>query len=325
MLNIVLMPLVAALALALGGIPTAAEEYPTRPVQVIVPFGSGSGSDVIARILFERIGSRINQSFVIENRPAAGGNVGTAAVAKAPADGYTLLFNASGPLTINKTLYKNLPYDPERDFEPISLVAILPNIMVVSGKLPVATVSDFVALAKKNETPLNYSSPGNGTSTHIAGAYFAHIAGLKMSHVPYRSTTQLIGDLIAGEVPLSFLFLSSVTGPIQTGQAKALAVTSSQRLSALPQVPTMGEAGYPAAESAGWFAVLAPKGTPKVVVDKLNRQIVEAIADPVIMGKFKDLGALPTASTPADLQQFISSEIVKWREVLAKTGVTIEQ
>ena len=220
MLKIVLMPLVAALAVALGGIPTVAEEYPTRPVQVIIPFGSGSGSDVIARILFERIGSRINQSFVIENRPAAGGNVGTAAVAKASPDGYTLLFNASGPLTINKTLYKNLPYDPERDFEPISLVAILPNIMVVSAKLAVATVSDFVALAKKNETSLNYSSPGNGTSTHIAGAYFAHIAGLKMTHIPYRSTTQLIGDLIAGEVPLSFLFYRALQAPYRRAKLR---------------------------------------------------------------------------------------------------------
>jgi len=196
-MTIVRMPLVAALAVALGGFSAAAQEYPTRPVQVIVPFGGGSGSDVIARILFERIGSRTNQSFVIENRPAAGGNVGTAAVAKAPPDGYTLLFNASGPQAINKSLYKNLPYDPERDFEPISLVAIVPNIMVVSAKLAVTTASDFVALAKKTETSINYSSPGNGTSTHIAGAYFAHIAGLKMTHVPYRSTTQLVGDLIA--------------------------------------------------------------------------------------------------------------------------------
>ena len=324
-MTIVRMPLVAALAVALGGFPAAAQEYPTRPVQVIVPFGGGSGSDVIARILFERIGSRTNQSFVIENRPAAGGNVGTAAVAKAPPDGYTLLFNASGPQAINKSLYKNLPYDPERDFEPISLVAIVPNIMVVSAKLAVTTASDFVALAKKTETSINYSSPGNGTSTHIAGAYFAHIAGLKMTHVPYRSTTQLVGDLIAGEVPLSFLFLSAVAGPMQTGQVKALAVTSSLRLGALPQVPTMREAGYPAAESAGWFAVLAPKGTPKVVVDKLNSQIVEAMADTNITAKFNELGALPMASTSAELQQFISSEIVKWREVLARTGITIEQ
>ena len=324
-MTIVRMLLVAALAVALGGFPAAAQEYPTRPVQVIVPFGGGSGSDVIARILFERIGSRTNQSFVIENRPAAGGNVGTAAVAKAPPDGYTLLFNASGPQAINKSLYKNLPYDPERDFEPISLVAIVPNIMVVSAKLAVTTASDFVALAKKNETSINYSSPGNGTSTHIAGAYFAHIAGLKMTHVPYRSTTQLVGDLIAGEVPLSFLFLSAVAGPMQTGQVKALAVTSSLRLGALPQVPTMREAGYPAAESAGWFAVLAPKGTPKVVVEKLNSQIVEAMADTNITAKFNELGALPMASTPAELQQFISSEIVKWREVLARTGITIEQ
>ncbi len=321
----VLTPVIGALALALHAGGVAAQDYPTKPIQVILPFGGGSGSDVIARILFERVGNKIGQRFVIENRPGAGGNVGTAAVAKASPDGYTLLFNASGPLTINQSLYKNLPYDPEKDFEAISLVAILPNIMVVSAKLPVSTVSEFIAFAKKSPKPLNYSSPGNGTSTHIAGAYFAHLAGLTMTHVPYRSTAQLVGDLISGEVPLSFLLLSSVAGPIQNGQAKALAVTSSQRLAALPNVPPMREAGMKDYESAGWFAVVAPKGTPQPIVTRLNREIAEAIADPAIAARFRELGALPAASTPAELQKFISSETAKWRKVIAETGVSIDQ
>ena len=311
-----------ALAFALHAGAAAADDYPSRPVQVIVPFGGGSGSDVIARIVFDRVGSKLNQRFVIDNRPAAGGNVGTGAVAKADPDGYTILFSAAGPLAINKSLYKNLPYDPEQDFEPVSLVAILPNVMVVSGKLPVATVGEFIAHAKKSPAPVNFSSPGNGTATHIAGVYFAHLAGLRMTHVAYRSTTQLVGDLIAGEVPLSFLLLTSVRGPIDAGQAKALAVTSGQRLAGLPNVPTMREAGVSDYELAGWFAVMAPKGTPKPIVDKLNREIADAVADPAIAAKFSELGALPAANTPAELRQFIAREVAKWRGVITQTGVT---
>jgi tripartite-type tricarboxylate transporter receptor subunit TctC len=314
-----------ALALGVCAHPVLAQDYPSRPVEVIVPFGAGSGSDLIARFMFDRIGTRLNQRFVIDNRPAAGGNVGTAAAAKAAPDGYTLLFNASGPLAINKSLYKSLPYDPEQDFEPVSLVAMLPNIMVVSGTLPVSSVSEFIDLAKKSPSPLNYSSPGNGTSTHISGAYFAHVTGLKMTHVPYRSTTQLISDLISGQVPLSFLFLSAVAGPVQTGQLKALAVTSPQRLAALPSTPTARESGVANYESTGWFAVVAPKGTPKPIVDRLNKEIVDAIADPAVIAKFSELGAIAKSSTPAELRDFMAKETVKWRDVIASTGITIEQ
>ena len=312
-----------ALALHLGT--AAAQEYPQRPVQVIVPFGGGSGSDVIARILFERIGRKLGQNFVIDNRPAAGGNVGSAAVAKSAPDGYTLLFNASGPLAVNKALYKNLPFDPEQDFEPISLVAILPNLLVVSGKMPVASVSEFIALASRSPTPLNYSSPGIGSSTHIAAAYFAHATGLKMTHVPYLSTTQLVGDLISGEVPVSFLFLSAVAGPVQAGQVKALAVTGGDRLSALPNVPTVREAGVSNYESAGWFAVVGPRGMPGPIVERLNREIADALAAPDIVAKLGELGAHPKASTPAQLRQFMSSETAKWKDVIARTGISVEQ
>jgi tripartite-type tricarboxylate transporter receptor subunit TctC len=317
--------MVATLALGLGGHAVLAQDYPSRPVEVIVPFGAGSGSDLLARVMFDRIGTRLNQRFVIDNRPAAGGNVGTAAAAKAAADGYTLLFNASGPLTINKSLYKSLPYDPEQDFDPVSLVAVLPNIMVASATLPVSSVSEFIAYAKKSPSPLNYSSPGNGTSTHISGAYFAHVTGLKMTHVPYRSTTQLVSDLISGQVPLSFLFLSAVAGPVQTGQLKALAVTSTQRIAALPSTPTMRESGVADYESAGWFAVVAPKGTPKAIVERLNREIVDAIADPAVVAKFSELGAIAKTSTPAELRDFMAKETIKWRDVIASTGITIEQ
>ena len=320
------LKLLVALLLTMVALPRAsAQDYPSRPVQVIVPFGGGSGSDVVARLLFERVGEKLGGRFVIDNRPAAGGNVGTAAAAKAAPDGYTLLFNASGPLTVNKTLYRNLPYDPEADFDPISLVAVLPNILVVSGKLPVSSVSEFIAHVKRSPTPVNYSSPGNGTSTHLAAAYFAHLTGLTMTHVPYRSTTQLIGDLIAGEVPVSFLLLSAILGPVQTGQLNALAVTSTRRLSALPNVPTLQEAGVASYDSAGWFAVLAPKGTPGAITDRINQEIRAALSDPAFASKLAELGAIPAASTPAELKAFISAETAKWRKVISDTGIPVEQ
>jgi tripartite-type tricarboxylate transporter receptor subunit TctC len=313
------------LALVLPALPAQAQSYPTRPIQVIVPFAGGSGSDVIARIVLERMGDSLGQRFVVDNRPAAGGNVGTQAGAKAPADGYNLLFSTIGPLAINKALYPNLGYDPEKDFEPISLVAILPNIMVVSSSMPVKTVSEFIDFAKKSPTAINYSSPGNGTSTHISAAYFAHVAGLKMTHVPYRVTPQLISDLMTGEVPVSFLLLSSVNSAIQSGKARALAITSSKRLEALPEVPTMAEAGVPNYESAAWFALVAPKGTPKPIVDKLNQEVRAALADPAVLARFKDLGTIAAPGTPEELAKFISAETAKWQDVITRTGVTVQQ
>jgi tripartite-type tricarboxylate transporter receptor subunit TctC len=313
------------LALVLPALPAQAQSYPTRPIQVIVPFAGGSGSDVIARIVLERMGDSLGQRFVVDNRPAAGGNVGTQAGAKAPADGYNLLFSTIGPLAINKALYPNLGYDPEKDFEPISLVAILPNIMVVSSSMPVKTVSEFIDFAKKSPTAINYSSPGNGTSTHISAAYFAHVAGLKMTHVPYRVTPQLISDLMTGEVPVSFLLLSSVNSAIQSGKARALAITSSKRLEALPEVPTMAEAGVPNYESAAWFALVAPKGMPKPIVDKLNQEVRAALADPAVLARFKDLGTIAAPGTPEELAKFISAETAKWQDVITRTGVTVQQ
>jgi tripartite-type tricarboxylate transporter receptor subunit TctC len=317
-----LSKIVVLFALFGSGI-AGAQEYPARPVTVVIPFSAGSASDVIARIVLERMGTTMGRRFVVDNRPAAGGNVGTAAVAKAEPDGYTILMSASGPLAANKALYPNLGYDPERDFQPISLYASLPNIVVVSAKLPVNTLAELTDYVKKNRN-VPYGSVGNGSSQHLAGAYFEQIAGVQMTHVPYRVTAQLVSDLVAGEVPVSFQLLPNVVGQIKSGQVRPLAVAANKRLTALPDVPTAAEVGVQGYESAAWFAFLAPRGTPRPIVDRLHQEIAVAMADPAVRGRFVDYGAEPLASTPEELGRHISAEIVKWRGIITKGGITLD-
>lgn len=321
--------LIALAVIALLPIPTqaqtqtAAQDYPARPVTVVVPFSAGSASDVIARVVLERMGTAMGRPFVVDNRPAAGGNVGTQAVARALPDGYTIVMSASGPLAVNRVLNPNLGYDPERDFAPIALYASLPNVVVVSTKLPIGSLADLVDYAKKNpNTP--YGSVGNGSSQHLAGALFEQMAGAKMTHVPYRQTGQLVTDLVSGQVPVSFQLVPNVLGQIKSGQLRALAVADDKRLPALPDVPTAAEAGIQGYQSAAWFAFLAPANTPKPIVDRLHREVVAAMNDPAVRARFADMGAVPLASSPEELGKHISAEIVKWRGLIAKAGIVSE-
>jgi len=307
--------------LACGG--AFAQDYPARPVTVIVPFSGGSASDVIARIVLERMAQSIGQRFVVDNRPAAGGTVGTAAAAKAAPDGYTLVMGASGPLAVNKILLPDLGYDPEKDFEPISMYASLPNIVVVSSKLPARTLAEFVDYVRKNPN-LPYGSVGNGSSQHLAGAYFEQLVGAKMTHVPYRVTAQLQSDLVSGQVPASFQLLPNVIGHIKSGAVRPLAVASAKRLSALPDVPTAAEAGVKGFESAAWFAFLAPRGTPQSVVARLYREIAAAMADPAVRARFAEFGAEPFATTPEELARLISADLAKWRGIIARGGISVD-
>jgi tripartite-type tricarboxylate transporter receptor subunit TctC len=300
-----------------------AQDYPARPVQVVVPFSTGSASDVMARIVLDRMGAAMARRFVVDNRPAAGGNVGTLAVTRAEPDGYTILMSASGPLAANKTLYPNLGYDPERDLQPISLFASLPNVVVVNAKLPVNTLAELADYARRNPN-LPYGSVGNGSSQHLAGAFFEQLAGVKMTHVPYRVTAQLVSDLVAGQVPVGFQLVPNVIGQIRSGQVRPLAVASDQRLSAFPEVPTAAEAGIQGYRSAAWFAFLAPRGTPRPIVERLHREIAAAIADPTVRSRFADFGAEPLATSPEELGRHISAEVVKWREIITKAGITLE-
>jgi tripartite-type tricarboxylate transporter receptor subunit TctC len=276
-------------------------------------------------VLLERMGTTMGRRFIVENRPGTGGNTGTAAAAKADPDGYTLVMSTLGPLAANKTLFRDLGYDPEKDFEPISLFAIVPNVIVVSAKLPVTSLAEFIAYAKSRPKEINYGSVGPGSSQHLAGAYFEQVAGIQMTHVPYRNIAQYGPDLIAGSVPAGFQFLPNVIGPLRSGDARALAVTSRQRMAALPDVPTVAEAGISGYAPSGWLALLAPRGTPQPIVARLHEEIAAAIADPAVRDKFSELGAEAVATTPEELTKFISSEIAKWRDIITKAGITAGQ
>jgi len=303
----------------------SAQTYPVRSIQVIVPFAGGSASDVIMRVLLERMGASMGRRFIIDNRPGAGGNTGTAAAAKADPDGYTLVMSTLGPLAANKTLFRDLGYDPEKDFEPISLFAIIPNVIVVSARLPVTSLAEFIAYARSRPKEINYGSVGPGSSQHLAGVYFEQVTGIAMTHVPYRNIAQYVPDLISGSVPAGFQFLPNVNAPLQSGDARALAVTSETRMAALPDVPTVAEAGISGYAPSGWLALLAPRGTPKAIIARLHDELAAAIGDPVVREKFSGLGAEPTATTPEELARFIASEIVKWRDIITRAGIPVMQ
>jgi tripartite-type tricarboxylate transporter receptor subunit TctC len=309
------------LATFLGGATADAQTYPTRPIQVIVPFAGGSASDVLTRILVERAGRSIGQPFIIDNRPGAGGNTGTAAAAKATPDGYTILGSGSGPIAANVSLYRDLGYEPLKDFEPIAMIAVFPIIVVASSKLPVKTLAELIAYAKQRPNELNYGSVGIGSSQHLAGAYFDQVVGVKLTHVPYRNIAQYAPDLIAGTVPLGFQWLPNVLATLNSGGAKALAVASDKRMAALPNVPTTAEAGVKDYVASGWFLMLAPRGTPKPIVAKLNQELNAALADPAVRERYTEQGAEPVIFTPEEVSKFIASETIKWRDIITKAGI----
>jgi tripartite-type tricarboxylate transporter receptor subunit TctC len=311
----------AAAGILAAPVTASAQAYPTRPIQVIVPFAGGSASDVVMRILLDRMAKSIGQPFIVDNRPGAGGNIGTSAATKAAPDGYTLVMGSTGPMAANRTLYRDLGYDPDKDLEPISLFAYFPILVVVSSKLPVRSLDEFVAYAKTRPKQLNYGSVGIGSSQHLSGVYFDQVTGLELTHVPYRNIAQYVPDLIAGSVPVGFQWLPNVSAPLQSGDARALAVAASKRMTALPDVPTAAEAGVKNYESSGWLALLAPHGTPKPIIAKLNEELVAAVKDPQVAHKIVEQGAEGTSTTPEGLGKFITSEAAKWREIIVKAGI----
>ena len=315
--------LIAILVLALLGHPASAQDYPAKPITAIIPFSSGSASDVIARLVLNRMEGPLGQRFVVSNIPAAGGVAGTLTASKAAPDGYTIVMGSAGPTVVNKILNPMLGYDPERDFDAISLYASLPNVAVVSTKLPINTLMELADYARRNpKTP--YGSVGNGSSQHLAGALFEQLTGAQMQHVPYRITSQMQTDMMSGTMPVSFQLLPNVLGNIKAGHLRALAVASKQRLPAIPDVPTSAEAGLKGFESAAWFGFLAPRGTPRAAIDRLYKEIAAAVADPAVRSRFTDFGAEPIASTPEEFGRYISAEVLRWREIITKGGITLE-
>jgi tripartite-type tricarboxylate transporter receptor subunit TctC len=311
----------ALTAAALGGeTPAPAQDYPTRPITLIVPFPAGGGVDAMARIIADRLTVALGQQVIIDNRGGVAGVLGMRAAAKAVPDGYTLVASGSGPMAANRTLYRDLGYDPETDFEHISPFAYFTIVVAASTKLSVKTLSELIAYAKANPG-LNYGSVGIGSSQHLSGAYFEQVAGVQLTHVPYRNIAQYGPDMIAGTVPLGFQWLPNVNSPLKADGARALAVASKKRMAALPDVPTTAEAGLPQYEASGWFALQAPRGTPKAIVAKLNHELAAAATDPVVRQKFLEVGAEPDVMSPEEAKKFISAETVKWRDIITNAGI----
>ena len=298
----------------------AAANYPSHPVTAIIPFAGGSASDVVSRILFDRMSKILGQPIVIENKPGAGGNIGTADVARAAPDGYTILGGGSGPVAANVTLYKSLDYDPARDFETISPFASFTIVVAASTKLPVNTLQELIAYGKAHPG-LNFGSVGIGSSQHLAGEYFSQLTGVKLTHVPYKNIGQYATDLMSGQVPLGFQWYPNVAASLQAKGAKALAVAGPNRLDILPDTPTTKEAGLPQYQVSGWFALLAPKGTPAPIVNKLNNALKQAVADPQVHDGFAHQGAETMYLSPDQAAKFIADEIKKYHDIIVNAHI----
>jgi tripartite-type tricarboxylate transporter receptor subunit TctC len=297
-----------------GAHTAVAQEYPTRPITYIMPFAGGSASDVVSRIMLDRMSKSMGQPIIVENRPGAGGNTGTAIGAKAAPDGYTLIGGGSGPVAANLTLYKTLGYDPAKDLEMISP-------FVVSRTLPVRSVKELIDLARANPGKLNYGSVGIGSSQHLAAEHFAQLTGTRITHVPYRNIAQYGADLIAGTVPLGFQWYPNVAGAIEAKGAIPLAVAGDRRLPALPDVPTTTEAGLPEFKVSGWFGLFAPAATPKPILEKLSRELAAALADPAVRRSFEKAGAETMALSLDRARTFHMDEIAKYRDIVTKAGI----
>lgn len=313
----------AASALAFSSA-AIADAYPTKPIRLIIPFAVGGSTDNLGRVLAARMSEKLGQQVVADNRPGAGGNIGTDLVAKAPADGYTLLFATEGTLGINPSLYKKLPFDPEKDFTPIAQFASVPNILVVNPKVQAKTVQELAAYAKSKPASLNMGSAGNGTTNHLSGELFQSMTGTSFTHVPYKGSGPAMADLLADQIQLMFDNLPGSLPHVKAGSLRALAVTSAKRSPLLPDVPTMAEAGVPGYDVEVWFGVAAPKGLPAQTLATLSKAITEISQEPATIEKILNIGATPLTSTPAEFGSRIQEARLKWEPIVAHSGAKID-
>ena len=318
--------LIVALALALAPFEgPAAQDFPSRPVRFLVPYAAGGSGDLLARLLGNKLASIWGQQVVVDNRPGAGGLIGTEFAAHSEPDGYTLYLATDGPLTIAATLYKRVPYDWKRDFAPVSMLAMGYQVLLVGRSLPARTVQELVALARQKPGELNYASIGIGSAPHLAAELFKSVAKVDITHVPYRgSSAQAIAALIAGDVSMFLVGTSTAVPYIQSGAVQGLAVTSSHRVQGLPDVPTFAEAGLPGVDVSIWFAVLVPSGTPPAIVGKLSADIAQVVADPEFKNALAVRGFEAQASTPEQLTEFLDKDYVKFRDLIRKLGLQVE-
>jgi tripartite-type tricarboxylate transporter receptor subunit TctC len=324
----------ASIFCAAGLLPMASfaqAAWPAKPVRIVVPFAAGGTTDILARAVAQELTRSMGQSFIVDNKPGAGGNIGADLVAKAAPDGYTLLMGTVGTQSINKWLYAKMPFDPQKDFQPITLVAGVPNVMVVNAEKArerhINSVQDFIKYAKANPGKLNMASSGNGTSIHLAGELFKTMTGVFMTHFPFQGSNPALFSLMAGDMDVMFDNLPSAMSHIKAGKLKALAVTSATRSQALPDVPTVEEAGGPSLkgfEASSWFGLLAPAGTPMDIVNRVQQETAKALATPAMKERLLAQGAIPSGNTPAQFSQLIDRELKKWQPVVKASGAKVD-
>ncbi|MEJ1168617.1 Bug family tripartite tricarboxylate transporter substrate binding protein [Variovorax sp. CCNWLW235] len=322
----------SAAVIALAAAPSWAQNtWPNKPVRIVVPFAAGGTTDILARAVAPELSKAFGQQFIVDNRAGAGGNVGAEIVARAPNDGYTLLMGTVGTHGINRALYPKLPFDPIKDFAPITLVAAVPNVMEMNADkaktLNIRNVQDFIKYAKANPGKLNMASSGSGTSIHLAGELFKSMTGTYMAHIPYKGSGPALLDMVGGNADVMFDNLPSSMAQIKGGKLTALAVTSAQRSPALPDIPTVEEAGGPALkgfEASSWFGLLAPAGTPPDIVNRIQQEVAKSLGTPAIKEKMLAQGAIPSGNSPADFTKLIASEHVKWAKVVKDSGAKVD-
>ncbi len=311
----------AAATLSLGA---AAQAYPTKPITIVVPFSAGGTTDILARLVGQYLTTELGQPVVVDNKAGAGGNIGGALAAKAPADGYTLFMGTVGTHAINAALYKKMPFDHVKDFAPLSRVANVPNLLVAHPSQPFKTVPEMIAYAKANPGKINFGSPGNGASPHLSGELFKSMAKVELTHIPYKGSAPAVSDLLGNQIAIMFDNLPSVIPHVRSGKLRAIAISTAKRSPELPDVPTIAEAGVPGYEAVSWFGLFAPAATPKPVLDKLSTALSKVLANPEVQKKISAQGGETVNETPAQFAAFIRSETTKWGKVVKESGATVD-
>jgi tripartite-type tricarboxylate transporter receptor subunit TctC len=323
------MPLIRRLSLglllaALAPLALAQGNWPTKPIRLVVTFPPGGSSDASARIVAPRLAERLGQPVVVDNRPGAGGGVGLDLVAKAPADGYTIVLASAGGLTANPSLYKQLPYDPTRDFAPITLFGSSPFVLLASPSLPIANVGDLLKLAKSQPGHLSYASGGNGTAMHLSGELLKSMGHVSIVHIPYRGSGPALIAVMGGETQLAIADITTAAAQIKSGRVKAVGVLGKERSPLAPDIPSLNESGLPGYDAAGWFGILAPAATPAPIVQRLNAEITAVLRSPEVRERFAAAGLEPLPSTPEEMSALMKSEAVKWARVIRESGASVD-
>ena len=315
----------AAAVLSVAAVGAAqAQSYPNKPVRLIVPYPAGGTTDIIARVAAQQLSERLKQPFVVENKAGANGAIGSVEVARAPADGYTLLMGTASTHGINSAVYKSLPYDAVKDFAPVTIVASTPNIIAVHPSVPAKNLQELLALAKAQPGKLNYGSTSLGGSPHMSAELLKMMAGVDMVHVPYKGAAPMLTDLMGGQVQIGFDNLPSTINFVRSGKVRAIAVTTPQRWPGAPEIPTVAESGLPGYEVSGWFGLLAPAGTPPAVLATIQQALSEAVKQPEVNKQMLELGAQPVANTPDAFAKLVQADVAKWRDVVKTTGVKLD-